>query len=361
MINDEPVTSAPSSPAIGSTRGRLAATWRWGKWVLGLCLAGGAIWAATGKSDEFRSAGVFLNDVRWEWVLLAAAAEAVSYVSFAAMQRQLLRSGDVAVPLTPMTGISVAFNAIQTSMPAGLLLSVAFAFRQFRRRGADDILAGWVLVAMAVVSFGTLSLVAAVGLATAFGSGSDLDLVWVIVGITALVLLVVVAWVRRDLWLPWVGGLIRLSQRLSHHPHGDAHVLLDHWLERLSAVTPNKRSWAVAATLGLGNWIADLGCLALSFLAVGAGVPWRGLLLAYGAAQLASNLPITPGGLGVVEGSLTVALVAFGGVEASTVAAVLLYRLLSFWAMLPVGWGSWATLTLLGRRHDRIAQEAATP
>ena len=61
----------------------------------------------------------------------------------------------------------------------------------------------------------------------------------------------------------------------------------------------------------IGSWTAR--CLALSFLALGAGMPWKGLLLAYGAAQLAANLPITPGGLGVVEGSLTIALVAFGG------------------------------------------------
>ena len=40
--------------------------------------------------------------------------------------------------------------------------------------------------------------------------------------------------------------------------------------------------------------------------AVHAPVPWRGILLAYGAGQLAVNLPVTPGGLGVVEGSLTV-------------------------------------------------------
>ncbi len=82
----------------------------------------------------------------------------------------------------------------------------------------------------------------------------------------------------------------------------------------------------------------------MAFLAVGSPVPWRGLLLAYGAGQLAANLPITPGGLGVVEGSLTIALVAYGGAQTSTVAAVLLYRIISFWASLPVGWVSWAVL-----------------
>ncbi len=102
---------------------------------------------------------------------------------------------------------------------------------------------------------------------------------------------------------------------------------------------------------GWANWMLDCGCLAVSFLAVGGGVPWKGLLLAYGAGQLAANLPITPGGLGVVEGSLTIAIVAYGGAASSTVAAVLLYRILSFWLILPIGWGTWAWLARSSRRR----------
>jgi uncharacterized protein (TIRG00374 family) len=90
---------------------------------------------------------------------------------------------------------------------------------------------------------------------------------------------------------------------------------------------------------------------------VGSPVPWRGLLLAYGAGQLAANLPITPGGLGVVEGSLTIALVAYGGAQASTVAAVLLYRIVSFWASLPVGWVSWAVLVVRARSGSEGHEE----
>jgi hypothetical protein len=89
---------------------------------------------------------------------------------------------------------------------------------------------------------------------------------------------------------------------------------------------------------------------------VGGTVPWRGLLLAYGAGQLAANLPITPGGLVVVEGSLQIALTAFGGSALTTVSAVLLYRIISFWGFLPVGWSAWAGLGLAHRwRRDRAA------
>jgi hypothetical protein len=70
---------------------------------------------------------------------------------------------------------------------------------------------------------------------------------------------------------------------------------------------------------------------------VGVTPPWDGLLVIYAAGQLAATLPITPGGLGVIEGSLTVGLVAFGGSETETLSAVLLYRLISFWGLLPAG------------------------
>jgi uncharacterized membrane protein YbhN (UPF0104 family) len=65
--------------------------------------------------------------------------------------------------------------------------------------------------------------------------------------------------------------------------------------------------------------------------------PWRALLLAYAAGQLATLLPITPGGLGITEGSMAVALAANGGGTATAVAAVLLYRLIAYWAILPAG------------------------
>src|SRR5205807_6514352 len=154
--------------------------------------------------------------------------------------------------------------------------------------------------------------------------------------------------VRRGL----VGGparraavwLVRASQRLFHRPHGDAEAVAYLAWERLQAVSLSKGTLISAAGWAMANWLLDLTCLFLSFVAVRSEVPWRGLLLAYGAGQLAANLPITPGGLGVVEGSLTVGLVFYGGAQVSTVAAVLLYRIVSFWAMLPLGWGSWLVL-----------------
>jgi len=96
----------------------------------------------------------------------------------------------------------------------------------------------------------------------------------------------------------------------------------------------------------LVSWLADIAVLVVAFLALGAQPPWLGLLLAYCAGQIASSLPITPGGIGVVEAGLTVTLVAFGGCTAATLAAVLLYRLISHWLIIPAGGVAWLLLRL---------------
>jgi putative heme transporter len=319
-----------------------------------LALAGLAIYAVAGKTDELSGASTFLNHLQWWWGAAAVVVEAVSYVSFAATQRRLLAAGEVAMPIGTMTGITVASNALGNSLPAGVVISAAYTFRQFRRFGADDVLSGWVVVATAAVSFITLAAMAAVGLTLAASTGSEFDLVSAILGVAVVAALVVACWAKRTFVVAKSEGPVRLFQRYFHRPKGDARqAVIDAGL-RLSWVAPSKREWASASTYAMGNWVLDLGCLVFSFLAVGSGVPWKGLLLAYAAGQLASNLPITPGGLGVVEGSLTVALVAFGGGQVGTVAAVLLYRLISFWAMLPIGYASWGVLAARTRRRPEL-------
>ncbi|MCL2394128.1 MAG: YbhN family protein [Acidimicrobiaceae bacterium] len=340
--------------AVAANRERASKFWHWARYIIGLALAAVAVFAVAGRTDELAGASRFLSHLSGWWVAPAVAVEVLSYVSFAALQRRLLAAGKVNVPVPDITGITVAGNAIQNTLPAGVVLAAAYNFRQYRHYGADDVLSGWAVVATAAVSMITLSVLAAAGLTLAASRGSALDLVTAIVGVLGIGGLIILAWANRMFVLSHMGGPLRLSQRLIHRPAGDVRTVLDEMAIRLSRVVPSRADWSSAGVYAMGNWVLDLGCLVLSFLAVGAGVPWEGILLAYAAAQLATNLPITPGGLGVVEGSLTVALVAFGGDAVRTVAAVLLYRLISFWFMIPVGWASFAAIAVKNRRHPEL-------
>jgi uncharacterized protein (TIRG00374 family) len=78
---------------------------------------------------------------------------------------------------------------------------------------------------------------------------------------------------------------------------------------------------------------------------------------AWSLVRLLGSIPITPGGLGVVELGLTTALVGFGGDQVDVVAAVLVYRVLTVAPTLLIGLLAGATW----RRHrpDFVPTDAA--
>jgi uncharacterized protein (TIRG00374 family) len=124
--------------------------------------------------------------------------------------------------------------------------------------------------------------------------------------------------------------------------------LIDVTIKRLVGLRLRGRSWAFVFLLATMNWVADILCLALAIMAVGGPVPWSALILAWSVGVGAGSFGITPGGLGLVEAALAAALVAAGVHSAQAVAAVLVYRLISFWLVDAVGW----TLYLaLGKRQ----------
>lgn len=335
--------------------------WPWIKYTGGIALAALALWAVAGRRGELSGASHYLAHLRWPWIVAASVAELISFVAFAMVQRRLLQAGGTDMSLGRLTAVTLASTAIANSMPAGPVVSSVFAFRQYRRRGADGALAGWTLGAVFVSAAVTLAVVAAAGVAIAGAEGAGLDLIGVTVGVLLAALAMGALFLQRGVIVWMVTGSIQTSRRWLNWPSADVIARVDGFLLRLATVSLT--GWGVASVAGWGiaNWIFDCGCLALSFVALGVGVPWKGLLLAYGAGQLAANLPITPGGLGVVEGSLTIALVEFGGLETSTVAAVLLYRILSFWIELPVGWGTWAVLVWSDRGARPLSEVAAAP
>ena len=74
---------------------------------------------------------------------------------------------------------------------------------------------------------------------------------------------------------------------------------------------------------------------------------------AWALTRLLTAIPITPGGLGIIELGLTGALVAAGGDNDNVVAAVLLYRLLTWLPPIVLG----ALAALLWRRLHPVSSE----
>ena len=317
---------------------RFVAAWPFVRVVAGIALAVAVLWVLSSKTSELSGIGAIFKSSDWWWIGPAVVAEIGSYFCFTAMQYELLKAGHLRAPWTPLVKLSFASQAITNSLPIGNAVATVYGFRWFRRFGADNTLAVWALAGTLVAAIVSLSLLAVVGLGMAADQGAAFDLVPALIGTFAIMVGIGSLFVYERPLHAVVSGTIRLSVALTGRPRGDTAAEIDRIMAWMTAV---RLSWGQIGRIvfwGTANWLLDCACFAMMFVAIDVPIPWAGLLLAYGAGQLAATLPITPGGLGVVEGSITVALVAFGGAEASTASAVLLYRVVSFWMILGVGW-----------------------
>jgi putative heme transporter len=348
VTDGEPVTGATDATDVADPSQKKRARFRRLRPLLRVLLAlvaiGVGVWVLSGHSAELENASSYLTQIRWGWLVFAIGLEVGSIVSFALVQQKLLQAGAVHQGLRWLTGVTLANIAISDSLPTGSIIATIFTYRQYRKKGADEVLAGWAMVALLMVTSVTLAVLAAVGVGIAGSESSSSGFVGVTIGVLVVTMVVAILFVQRRALLWGLGKISLLIGKILPNLRFKPDELMERLVLRLNAVHLSKGQVAVTLAWGLANWVLDCGCLILSFTALGIGVPWRGLLLAYGVGQLAANLPITPGGLGVVEGSLVIALVAYGGAEASAGAAVFLYRLISFWGELPFGWVAWGWL-----------------
>jgi uncharacterized membrane protein YbhN (UPF0104 family) len=296
-----------------------------------------------------------LGHLRWVWVPVGLALEWWSLSAFARMQRRLLEAGGASVKTRPMLATVYAANALSTSVPlAGPELGAAFTYRRFKGQGIDTPLAGWSLLVG-----GVLSPVAGVFvfMAGALLSGNDLlALLGVLGGLLGAAAVVVLntaanrSQLRATLGTKaaWVLGRARRALR---HAEGDPGADVRAWADRLASLQMNPSTWARVGGLARANWLTDAGVLAASLYAVGATVPWQALLLVYGSSVLVRSLGITPGGIGLVEGTLCLGLVSAGVHVGLALASVLLYRFISFWVVAGAGW----VVLLFLRRHRNMA------
>ena len=98
------------------------------------------------------------------------------------------------------------------------------------------------------------------------------------------------------------------------------------------------------------NWGLDILALWLVFIGLGVQLEVGVLILGFGVANLVTALPHTPGGLGLVEAGMTGTYVALGTDTAVALAAVLAYRVISFWIPVLVGVPQYLRPPVLGDR-----------
>jgi uncharacterized protein (TIRG00374 family) len=95
--------------------------------------------------------------------------------------------------------------------------------------------------------------------------------------------------------------------------------------------------WLLAVALTAGRLFFDYACLLAALRATGSQPRPSVVLLAYAVAEVIRLLPITPGGLGIVEASISGLLILAGVNASEAFLATLVYRLASYWLPLLAG------------------------
>ena len=291
-----------------------------------------------------------LGHVRLGWLGLAVAAEAASLLSFGRLRRSLLCAAQVAPRRAAIVAVTLAGTALARVLPGGAASAGIWAYRQLRRRGTERSTAIWVLlVAGALSSFG-LFVIVVVGVELGGGRSPAASLRWAAAGLASIPLAVGVAGVilchcpRFRLRAEHAARRVEASSRLGRRCGPVVRAL---WA-KLCLARLGPARWLVAWLWGLANWVFDGALLVICILALGSGVPWQGVVFAYGLSQIATSVPLTPGGLGVVEASLAGLLVAEGMPGVRALAVVVLYRGVSLLVVGALGAG--AGLRLRSRR-----------
>jgi putative heme transporter len=117
-------------------------------------------------------------------------------------------------------------------------------------------------------------------------------------------------------------------------------------VSRVKDLSKDRRQMGKALFFACANWLLDAGSL---FVFVGAFGHWVNpvaLLVAYGVGNIVAALPITPGGLGVVEATVSGILVGFGTPRSIAIWGVLAWRLVNFWLPIPIGGSAYLSLQL---------------
>jgi uncharacterized protein (TIRG00374 family) len=353
---DVPVTSGePGAPTAG--QGRSPGRWRlWRPWlsllakparrlalllILALVIEYLVVPELVGASKNL----YLLGRVSAWWVVAGTVLEGVSLFCYAVLTKVLLPPG-------PKPSLSVLFRidlsaaAVAHVIPAGTLGTAALGFKLFTSEGISG---NDATVMMAAKGIGStvvlnvllwLSLIISIPLA---GFHPIYATVAIIGTVVLLGVAVLVVGITRG------AGFASRALRML----GDKIPFLDgERIERavldaahsFSLLTKDRRVLAWSLVWASLNWLLDAASLWCFVAAFGHLTNPIELFAAYGIANVAGALPLTPGGLGVVDSIAPVLLIGFGVPSGVATLGVLGWRVVNFWLPIPAGALSYVSL-----------------
>ncbi len=300
----------------------------------------------------FRDAAETLREVRPEWLLAALGLYAASLVVYAQLLQMLLPD-DMRPGFPRLLAIVVASTGLNHVIPGGAATTAAVNYRLLATDGVDRSELGVALSIQGIGSAVVLNVLLWMAIVVAIPS-RGLNPLYTTAAILGLVLFSLFASAVVGLTRGRVTAISwgrRIASRIPGARPDGVESALETAGDQFVALKRDPIRLAKMVGLAAANWLFDAAALWVALRAFGVEMGLDGLMVAYGLANVLAALPITPGGLGVVEAVLIPTLIGFGGAASGVSVGVVSYRLIAYWLPIPIG--SLLYLVLDRTKHDR--------
>lgn len=340
--------------------------------VAGLVFSVALLYIVIGKVAAQKGKFNLLAHLSLEYVGLGLALEAASLVAYALLTSAILSQFGRPPRLRRLITIDMSTLALSRVLPGGSAAGTGLGYRLLTDAGVHPSDAGLTIAVQAIGSAAVLNALLWMGLVVSIplralthtpGSSSGAPkiayaaaaLVGVLlVGLAGVVVVSVTKGGRRSL------RVVRALARRVKFLDEEALVrLVTRVSDQLRLMATNRRLLARAIFWASANWLLDASALWVMLAAFHYHLTPDALLVSYCLANVAAAIPITPGGIGVVELVLIPTLTAYGAPSQVAALGVIAYRVVSFWLPIPLGGIAYLTLRLKAHargRQERLAQ-----
>ena len=310
----------------------------------------------TGASKDLN----LLGQLNPYWLAAGVILEGLSLFCYGLLTRALLPP-EGRPSLSRLFRIDLAAAAVAHVIPAGTLGSAAIGYRLFTAEGIPGAEAGVMMAAKGIGSTVVLNVLLWISLVISIPLAGFHPIYVTVAIIGAVIMLAVgllVLGVTRG-----TGRALRIMRTIGRRfPRvGDRleHVIRDASAD-LSTLARDRRVLVESLAWASLNWILDAASLWCFVAAFGRLVNPVELFAAYGIANVAGALPVTPAGLGVVDSLTPLLLVSFGVTRNLATLGVLGWRLVNFWMPIPAGAIAYVTLKVPRRAGLRAMRRAVS-
>lgn len=288
-----------------------------------------------------------LSDVEPGLLVLGLVLELLALFCYSLMTRAAL--GPVGHHMTALHlfRIQLSTRALSSLVPGGSAAGSALGYRMMVASGVPGPDAGFALATAGLASAVVLNFILWAGLIVSiplrgvnpvYGTAAIAGIILMGIAV-AIIFGLIEGQERSEKILRSVARRLRLNEDRA----GEAVRHIGGRMQELAADRALLRRLVLWAS---ANWLIDATALWVFLRAFGGSVPPDGLIVAFGLANVLAAIPLTPGGLGIVEGTYVPVLVGFGLPRATAVVGVVSYRIAQYWLPILIGGACYLSLRM---------------